>query len=70
MDPSYVGVGTYKVKQGLLIVTNSRNYVLAFNEATFIVTKKIVTTHRIVLFRSFFDADGSDLDTGLSPFCK
>lgn len=33
-----------------------------------IVTRKIVTTQRIVLFRSFFDADGSDLDTGLSPF--
>ena len=33
-----------------------------------IVTRKIVTTQRIVLFRSFFDADGSDLDTGLIPF--
>ena len=33
-----------------------------------IVTIKIVTTQRIVLFRSLFAADGSDLDTGLSPF--
>ena len=35
---------------------------------TNIVIKNIVTTHRIVLFRSFFDADGSDLDTSLIPF--
>ena len=33
-----------------------------------IVTIKIVTTQRIVLFRSFFSADGSDFDTGLIPF--
>ena len=33
-----------------------------------IVIRNIVTTQRIVLFRSFFDTDGSDLDTCLSPF--
>ena len=33
-----------------------------------IVTKKMVTTQRIVLFRSFLDADGSDLDNEISPF--
>ena len=30
------------------------------------VTKKIVTTQRIVLFRSFFIAAGSDLDTRIT----
>ena len=33
-----------------------------------IVTKKIVTTQRIVLLRSFFDELGSDLDTSPIPF--
>ena len=33
-----------------------------------IVTIKMVTTQRIVLLRSFFDALGSDLDTSLIPF--
>ena len=32
------------------------------------VTRKIVTTQRIVFLRSLFAADGSDLDTGLFPF--
>ena len=32
------------------------------------VTRKIVTTQRIVLLRSLFEADGSGLDTGLIPF--
>ena len=38
------------------------------NADTKIVTRKIVTTHRIVFLSSFFAADGSDLDTCLSPF--
>ena len=33
-----------------------------------IVTRKIVTTQRIVLLRSRLEASGSDLDTGLIPF--
>jgi len=33
-----------------------------------IVTRNIVTTHRIDLFRSFFDDAGSDLDTRFIPF--
>ena len=33
-----------------------------------IVKKKIVTTQRIVLLRSFFTADGSGLDTDWFPF--
>jgi len=32
------------------------------------VTKNMVTTQRIVLLRSFFAADGSDLDKGTIPF--
>ena len=32
------------------------------------VTKKMVTTQRTVLFRSFFEAAGSDLDTSVNPF--
>ena len=32
------------------------------------VKKKIVTTQRIVLLRSFFAADGSGLDTDQFPF--
>ena len=32
------------------------------------VTIKMVTTQRIVLFRSLLEADGSDFDTGLIPF--
>ena len=32
------------------------------------VTMKIRTTQRIVVLRVFFDADGSDLDKGISPF--
>ena len=32
------------------------------------VTKKMVTTQRIVLFRSFFNAAGSVLDTNCYPF--
>ena len=35
---------------------------------TNIVTKKIVTTQRIVLLRSFFCVLGSDFDTTLVPF--
>ena len=35
-----------------------------------IVTIKIVTTQRIVLLRSFFSADGSDLDTMSISFSK
>lgn len=31
------------------------------------VTRKIVTTQRIVLLRSFFVEDWSDFDTGLIP---
>jgi len=33
-----------------------------------IVTRKIVTTQRIALNRSFFAEAGSDFDTGLIPF--
>ena len=33
-----------------------------------IVTRKIVTTQRIALLRSFLEEAGSDLDTGLIPF--
>ena len=32
------------------------------------VTKKMVTTQRMVLFRYFFAATGSDLDTSMSSF--
>ena len=57
-------------------IRNATNIVLIFitkSDANWIVpemiivTIKIVTTQRIVLLRSFFDADGSDLGKGLSP---
>ena len=35
---------------------------------TRIVTRKMVTTHRIVFLLSFFAIAGSDLDTGIIPF--
>ena len=62
-----------KIRNATIIVllTMIRSDTRDIEPDTKIVTKKIVTTQRIVLLRSFFEAPGSDLDTCLIPFdCK
>jgi len=43
---------------------------MEINPETKIVTIKIVTTQRTVLFRSFFCELGLDFDTALVPFMR
>ena len=50
----------------LLLITSSEMSEIVPEMTT--VTKKMVTTQRIVLFRIFFKAAGSVFDTEINPF--
>ena len=55
----YHGVGTYLVLQGELAVANNkgRNYNMVFENATFVVTKKVIHIHPDALSKLYGDPD-------------
>ena len=69
MIPSKTIANSIKKATGIVLESIIMSETKEIVPETMIVTIKMETTQRIVLFRAFFNAEGSDLDNSVSPFC-